>query len=207
MAVLIYNDLETGYPLAIMDGTLITAHRTGATAAIASKHLARQDSHTLGLVGTGCQAYTQILAHGELFELNSINAFDISPAAADKLIGSLPRYPIRKCSLEDAVSSDIVCTLTPSRAPIIKREWIVTGTHINAIGADAAGKEELEPSILRDALVVVDDVRQASLGGEINVALTNGLFTVDKIYATLAEVIVGNRRQGNHCFRFYWCGD
>jgi len=194
MAVLIYNDPETGYPLAIMDGTLITAYRTGATTAVASKYLARQDSRTLGIVGTGCQAYTQILAHAELFELTSINAFDVSTAATDKLIRSLPGYPIRKCSLEDALSSDIVCTLTPSRSPIVKREWIVAGTHINAIGADAAGKEELEPSILKDALVVVDDVRQASLGGEINVPVTKGLFTVNEIYATLAEVLVGKKK-------------
>jgi alanine dehydrogenase len=91
MAVLIYSDPETGYPLAIMDGTRITAYRTGATAAIASKYLARQDSHTLGIVGTGRQAYTQILAHAELFDLSSINAFDVSRAAADRLIRSLPR--------------------------------------------------------------------------------------------------------------------
>ena len=194
MAVLIYNDPETGFPLAIMDGTRITAYRTGATAAIASKYLARQDSHTLGIVGTGRQAYTQILAHAELFDLSSINAFDVSRAATDKLIRSLPRHSIRKCSLEDAVSSDIVCTLTPSRAPIVKREWIVAGTHIDAIGADAAGKEELEPSILKDALVVVDDVKQASAGGEINVPVTKGLFTVDEIYATLAEVLVGKKK-------------
>jgi alanine dehydrogenase len=193
MAVLIYSDPETGYPSAIMDGTRITAYRTGATAAIASKYLARQDSRTLGIVGTGRQAYTQILAHAELFDLSSINAFDVSRAAADRLIRSLPRHPIRKCSLEDAVSSDIVCTLTPSRAPIIKREWIVAGTHINAIGADAAGKEELEPSILKDALVVVDDVKQASTGGEINVPVTKGLFAVNEIYATLAEVLVGKK--------------
>lgn len=194
MAVLIYNDPETGYPLAIMDGTQITAYRTGATTAIASKYLARQDSHTLGIVGTGCQAYTQILAHAELFDLSSIRAFDVSTAALDRLIRSLPRYPIERCSLEDTVSSDIVCTLTPSRAPIIKREWIVAGTHINAVGADAAGKEELDPSILKDALVVVDDVRQASAGGEINVPVTKGLFAVNEIYATLAEVLVGKKK-------------
>ncbi len=194
MAVLIYSDPKTGYPLAIMDGTRITAYRTGATTAIASKYLARQNSHTLGIVGTGRQAYTQILAHAELFNLSSINAFDVSKSATDRLIRSLPGYPIRKCSLEDAVSSDIACTLTPSRAPIIKKEWIVAGTHINAIGADAAGKEELEPSILKDALVVVDDVKQASVGGEINVPVTKGLFTVNEIYATLAEVIAGKRK-------------
>ena len=106
----------------------------------------------------------------------------------------MPEYPIKKCSLEEAVSSDIVCTLTPSRAPIIKREWIAAGTHINAIGADAAGKEELEPSILKDSLVVVDDMKQASVGGEINVPVAEGLFTLNEVYATIAEIFAGKKK-------------
>ena len=194
MAIVIYNDPETGYPLAIMDGTGITAYRTGAAAAIASKYLARQDSHTLGIIGAGCQAYTQIRAHAELFNLRSIKVFDISIAAVDKLIRSLPSYTIKKCTLEESVASDILCTLTPSREPIIKTEWVIAGTHINAVGADAAGKEELEPSILKEAIVVVDDIRQASAGGEINMPIKKGIFTIDEVYGTLAELVVGSKK-------------
>ena len=194
MAVIIYNDPETGYPLAIMDGAEITAYRTGAAAAIASKYLARQDSNTLGIVGAGCQAYTQIRAHAELFNLSSINVFDVSTAAVDKLIRSFPGYSIKICSLEEAAASDIVCTLTPSREPIIKEEWIMAGTHVNAVGADAEGKEELEPSILKEAIVVVDDMRQATIGGEINVPIKKGIFAVDEVYGTLAELVVGNKK-------------
>ena len=65
------------------------------------------------------------------------------------------------------------------------------GTHINAVGADAQGKEKLEPSILNDAMVVVDELRQASHGGEINVPLSKGLFKKQQIYATLGEIITG----------------
>ena len=194
MAVIIYNDPETGYPLAVMDATNITAYRTGAAAAIASKYLARRDSHTIGIIGAGRQAYTQILAHAELFDLSSINVFDISEAAVDKLIRSLSEYSIKSRSIEEAAASDIVCTLTPSRDPIVKKEWISAGTHINAIGADAEGKEELEPSILKEAVVVVDDIRQASAGGEINVPIKEGVFTADQIYGTLAELVVGNKK-------------
>ncbi len=193
MAVIIYNDPETGYPLAVMDGTRITAYRTGATAAIASKYMARRDSHTLGIIGAGRQAHTQILAHAGLFDIKAINAFDVSPAALDRLSRSLPEYPVRKCSIEEAAASDIVCTLTPSRAPIVRREWIVAGTHINAVGADAEGKEELEPKILKDAIVVVDDIRQASAGGEINVPVAKGIYSVSEIYATLADVVAGKK--------------
>ena len=194
MAVMIYNDPETGYPLAVMDGTRLTAYRTGATAAIASKYLARRDSHTLGIIGAGRQAYTQILAHAEIFDLSRINVFDITKVAVERLVRSFTRFPIMECSLEEAAASDIICTLTPSLAPIIKREWIVAGTHINAVGADAEGKEELEPSLLREAMVVVDDVRQASFGGEINVPIRKGLFKIDEVYATLAEVITGQKQ-------------
>ncbi|HJX69006.1 MAG TPA: ornithine cyclodeaminase family protein [Dehalococcoidia bacterium] len=194
MAVLIYNDPETGYPLAIMDATEITAYRTGAAAAIASKYLARRSPHTMGVIGAGYQAYTQILAHAELFNPISINAFDISRAAVDRLGQSLPHLSIKRCSVQEAASCDIVCTLTPSRSPIVKREWIRPGTHINAVGADAPGKQELEPSILKEAIVVVDDLTQASHSGEINVPIEKGLYSVNEVYGTLAEVIVGKKK-------------
>jgi len=193
MAIIIYSDPETGYPLAVMDATDITAYRTGATAAIASKYLARQDSHTLGIIGAGRQAYTQILAHIQVFAIKLIKVFDLSRASVEKLIKSLPDYPIKECSLAEVASSDIVCTLTPARIPFLRKEWIIPGTHINAIGADAEGKEELEPKILKKAIVVVDDLRQASVAGEINVPISQGLFTMDEVYGTLGEIIVGKK--------------
>ena len=194
MAVLIYSDPETGYPLAIMDATEITAYRTGAAAAIASKYLARRSPHTMGVIGAGYQAYTQILAHAELFNPISINAFDISKAAVGRLGHSLPQLSVKSCSVQEAAASDIVCTLTPSRSPVVKREWIMPGTHINAVGADAPGKQELEPSILKEAIVVVDDLTQASHSGEINVPIEKGLYSTSEVYGTLVEVIVGKKK-------------
>jgi alanine dehydrogenase len=194
MAVLIYSDRETGYPLAIMDATEITAYRTGAAAAIASKYLARPDSHTVGVIGAGYQAYTQILAHAELFNPISISASDISKAAVDRLAQSLPHLSIRSCSAQEAAGCDIVCTLTPSRSPIVKRGWIRPGTHINAVGADAPGKQELEPSILKEAIVVIDDLEQASHSGEINVPIQKGMYSIEEIYGTLPEIVAGKKK-------------
>jgi alanine dehydrogenase len=193
MGVWIHSDPDTGYPLAVMDATDTTAFRTGATAAIASKYLARQESHTLGIIGAGRQAYTQILAHAEIFNLNEINVFDHSLTTAEKLVQSFPDYCLKICTPEEVTASDIVCTVTPSREPILKKAWIRPGTHINAIGADAAGKEELEPAILKEAMVVVDDIRQATAAGEINVPISRGLFTVDDVYADLGEIITGRK--------------
>jgi alanine dehydrogenase len=194
MAILIYNDPETGYPLAIMDATEITAYRTGAAAAIASKYLARRDSHTIGIIGAGFQAHTQILAHAELFDPISINVFDVSKAAVDRLMRSFSQFSVKNCSIQEAVASDIVCTLTPSRSPIIKKEWIAAGTHINAVGADAPGKQELDPAILKEAIVVVDDLKQASSSGEINVPIQKGIYSIREVYGTLAELVVGKKK-------------
>jgi alanine dehydrogenase len=194
MATLIYSDPETGYPLAIMDATEVTAYRTGAAAAVASKYLARRDSHTIGIIGAGFQAHTQILAHAELFSPISIKAFDVSEAAVERLTNVFPQLSIRNCSIQEAVASDIMCTLTPSRSPIIKKEWIVAGTHINAIGADAPGKQELDPSILKEAIVVVDDLEQASTSGEINVPIQKGIYGIRAVHGTLAELVVGKKK-------------
>jgi alanine dehydrogenase len=194
MAILIYNDPKTGYPLAIMDATQITTYRTAAASAIASKYLARKKSSCLGIIGAGNQAYTHIMAHLELFDLEVIKVHDCSKTAIDRLINSLSNYKLIECSIKEAVASDIVCTLTPSRSPILKEEWIKSGTHINAVGADAKGKEELEPSILNKAMVVVDDLGQASAAGEINVPVSNGLYKVDQVHATLSEIILGKKK-------------
>lgn len=194
MAILVYNDPATGYPLAVMDATEITAFRTGATAAIAAKYLARRDSHALGVFGAGRQAYTQILAHAELFQLREVRVYDVQPAAAQRLTARLPQFRMRVCSPEETAASDIICTVTPARAPFLKKAWLRPGTHINAIGADAEGKEELEPDVLKGAVVVVDDLRQASSGGEINVPISRGLYSPTEVYASLGEIVAGKKR-------------
>lgn len=193
MGLIVYSDPDTGYPLAIMDGTEITAYRTGAAAAIASRHLARPDSRILGLVGAGHQADTQIKAHLEYFHFDEIRAFDLNPDAADRLAKRFPDLPVRAAGLEETCGADIVCTLTPSRKPYLKYHWLKPGAHINAIGADAPGKQELEVEVLKKVKVVVDDVYQATHAGELNVAISAGLFAEDDIYATLGELTSGKR--------------
>ena len=194
MAFLILNYADTGYPLAIMDASETTALRTAATSTIASKYLARKDLKTLGIVGAGYQAYHHIKAHCELFKFQEIMVSDISPKATGRLIDSLPNLPLRACSLEETVKADIVCTLTPAHQPVVLNKWLKPGTHINAVGADAEGKEELEPSILIEARVVVDDLRQAIHAGEINVPVSTGIYKKEQIFATLGEIIAGYKQ-------------
>ncbi|MBM2832419.1 MAG: ornithine cyclodeaminase/alanine dehydrogenase [Dehalococcoidia bacterium] len=129
----------------------------------------------------------------KLFDLREIRAFDLSKAAVERLIKVFPGYPVRESTLEEAAGSDIVCTLTPARGPFVKKEWIMPGAHINAIGADAPGKEELEPSVLKGAVVVVDDLEQSRTSGEINVPVNKGLFSMKEVYGTLGEIISGKK--------------
>lgn len=190
--IIVYNDPETGYPLAVMDATEITSYRTAAVAAIASKYLAQPRSHRLGIIGAGQQALYQIKAQAEVFDFDSIKVADIRDEAVVRLIARAgSEYPLRACSAEEAAASDILCTITTSREPVVLREWIRPGTHINAIGADAPGKQELDPDILKDSIVVVDDIRQASSSGEINVPIRNGLYSADRVFANLGELVAG----------------
>jgi len=89
---------------------------------------------------------------------------------------------------------DIVVTTTPSRRPLIKLNWIKRGVHINAIGADAPGKQELDPDILKNAKVVIDDWKQASHSGEINVALRKKIISKRNIQCSIGEIVNSKKK-------------
>jgi len=193
MAILIYNDPETGFPLAVMDATYLTNMRTGAAGGIAAKHLARDDSSVIGFIGCGTQARTQLLALKEVFEIDEVRCYDIDLKAVDSFVHfvSSNGIEVRKCDAKETCDCDILVTSTPSRAPIVRFEWIKPGTHINAIGADAPGKQELDPEILKKSKIVVDDYQQAFHSGEVNVPLKSGIISKDDIHATIGEIIAG----------------
>ncbi len=198
MAVIIVSDPKTGFPLCIMDGTLATSLRTGAGGAVAAKYLARARSSVVGLVGCGAQARTQLAALREIFSLKEIRVWGHEKKLIARFIHDMKKpgeQMIAAVSIKECVGGcDIVVTTTPSRVPIVKSAWISPGTHINAIGADAPGKEELDPQLLKRARVVVDDYNQASHSGEINVPVAKGIFKIKNIHATLGEVVAGKKR-------------
>lgn len=196
-ALIVLSDPGNGFPLCIMDGTLITNLRTGAAGGIAARCLARKDSSVVGLVGCGAQARTQLLALKEFFRIKLVYVWGSKTEYAKKFIQDTkclnlnmkPADGIYGC-VKDA---DIVVTTTPSEKPIVKSRWIKPGTHINAIGADAKGKEELEPALLKRSRVVVDDLEQAVHSGEINVPVSKGIIARKDICATLGEVLIGKK--------------
>jgi len=188
LGMYILSDPATALPLAVMDATLLTAVRTGAAAGVASKHLARPDSKSVGFVGCGVQARTLLTAIRVVFpelEVVGADASDDAARAFAEEVGG------RTGSVEEAAGCDIVCTATPVREPIVRREWIRPGTHVNAMGADAHGKQELDSRICADARVVLDDWEQATESGEVNVPLAEGSLARGAIHAALGDVVTG----------------
>jgi alanine dehydrogenase len=173
--------------------------RTGAAGGIAVEYLARKDSTVIGMVGAGTQAKTQLMAIAEVLpKIEKVKVYDLLKEASRECVTEMHAklglniHPVE--TVEEATEADIVVTTTPSTKPVVMNKHIRPGTHINAIGADNKGKQELEAGILLKAKVIVDDVEQASHSGEINVPLSEGLITIDNIYGTLGEVVAGFKR-------------
>lgn len=189
--VYILSDPATAAPLAVMDATFLTAARTGAAAGVATKYLARPDARSVGFIGCGVQAHTALEAlRGVLGRELEILAHDLDGEVAARFAAEVGG---RAVGAEAAAGCDIVCTSTPSRTPVVERRWIRPGCHLNALGADGPGKQELDSRILADAKIVIDELHQAQGGGEINVPLARGELRVEDLYGTLGEIVAGHK--------------
>jgi alanine dehydrogenase len=197
--IIVLANPETGELLAIIDATWITVAKTAAASAVATKYLARNNSETLGLVGAGLQAIAHLEALAQVVKLKEVRVWSRTRKTAEKFIQRMTKQHsemkfIMAKDLREAVeNSDIVATITPSRQPIVTENWVRLGTHINAMGADAPGKQELSPEILRKAKIVVDDLEHCSHSGEINVPLAQGLISKEDIYGEIGEIVLGRK--------------
>jgi alanine dehydrogenase len=196
IAMIILCDPNNSYPLAIMDGTYITSMRTGAAGGIAVKYLAKKDSSVIGMVGVGEQAETQLLAINEVLpKIEEVKAFSRHEDSRQRFAHKMGErlniniHPVD--TIEAAADADIIVATTYATGPVVKKEHVRPGTHINAIGADAEGKQELDTNLLVGAKIIIDEMEQACHSGEINVPLAHGKIKVEDIYGTLGEVAAG----------------
>lgn len=197
MALTILLDPPTGKPIAILNATGLTDLRTGASAAVATAALAPVTKGTLGIIGAGKQARTGLRAIGEVFNIESVKVWSRNISTAEQFAREFTHLDITVAGIEQAADADVLLTTTPSTKPLIKNEWISDGTHINAIGADAPGKQELDPLILTRSRIFVDDREQAYHSGEVNVPLRDGLLSPENIAGTLGEVLTGRIDRGH----------
>ena len=195
---ILLNSHLTGALTAVLEANTITAIRTGAAAALATRYLANPKPRILGIVGAGLQAEYQLRAMASLNSYREIRVWGYRPNEAKifcrRLKGEFQNLRAVSSVEECVREADVIVTCTSSRKPLVRKEWIKKGCHINAIGADAKGKEELEPALLRGSKVVVDEWEQASHSGEINVPVSRGLFSKKTLCAELAEIVVGKKR-------------
>ena len=183
MATIILIDPKNGVPLAIMGGTWITDLRTGVAGVIAAKYLAVKEPRIIGLVGAGAQAKTQLMYLLHYYKnIEQVKVWSRTEKSKYNFIKFMKNISdkgpklIQVRDIADAVQdSDIVVTTTPSTKPLIFEKWVSKGTHFNCIGADAPGKQELDPKILMNSKIVVDDWDQGCHSGEINVPLSQGI--------------------------------
>lgn len=199
IARIILNDPEKGEPLAIMDGTYITAMRTGAAGAVGIKYLARKDARTAGIIGLGVQGRSNLRAMCAVRSIEKVKVFDSAPSASKSFVDEMSRelgIEIEAVgSVADAAEdSDIIATCTPSTKPLLTGEMVSKGTHISAIGADTASKREIDTSVLKKVDKIVVDFRdQAFVVGDFSAPLKEGSIRKENIYAELGEIVTGKK--------------
>ena len=186
-ALIALFDEETGVPLCVMDGTVVTAVRTGATAAVAARALARDDARTVAILGAGVQGRSHLDAFASLFELDEIRVASRTARHADELAELDPRARAVG-SFEAAVrGADLVCCCTDAAEPVISREWLDPGTHVSSVGVGA----EVDPATVGAASIFVEWRGAAEHPPPTGSAELQGLDP--STIAEIGEVLAGDR--------------
>jgi ornithine cyclodeaminase len=189
-AIVCVFDPDTGTPVALMDGTYITATRTAAGSALATRLLAREDSRVLAILGTGVQAQSHADALPRVRAFEEIRVAGRDPARVDAFsreIGGIPAG-----SYEDAVrGADVVAATTHAERPVVRREWLAPGVHVNSVGLNPSGRE-IDEATVADALLVVESRASALAPPPAGAPELAGVDPA-RIHAELGELVAGTR--------------
>jgi ectoine utilization protein EutC len=197
-------DTRTGAPAAfLLDNGLITDLRTAAAGAVAAKHLARREVDRVAVIGTGGQARYQMEMLSRVRSFGELRVWgrnlDKARARIEDLEqrGNLPancRVSIAETVADAVENSDIVITVTASRAPLVRAEWLKPGVTVIAVGSDAPDKQELDVDVLARAdRVVADSLSQCLRLGEIHHAVEKGAIVKEKVSGELGEIVAGQK--------------
>jgi len=193
-------DATTGFPRAVLfDNGYLTELRTGAAGAVAADLLARMDIERVGIVGVGSQARYQLEALLGVRTPERVIAYGRSEPKAIAYAKEMEeRHGVQVLpakTVEQAVrGSDVVVTVTPSKEPLVRAEWVLPGMHITAVGSDGPDKQELDVGVLAKAdKVVADRLDQCLRLGEIHHAVEAGVLTRDRVYAELGAIVAGSK--------------
>jgi ornithine cyclodeaminase len=190
-------DGETGEPTAILDASAITAVRTAAVTAVATSVLARPDATTLALLGAGTQARAHLRALAGVRAFEQVRVYAPTTAHAQDLAqqaGAAAGQVTVAASAQEAVrDADVVVTVTSSREPVLRREWLAPGAHVNAVGASSPQARELETATVAASALYCDSRESLrNEAGEFRLAVEQGLIAGEEhVRAELGEVLAG----------------
>lgn len=198
-AIVTVLDGETGRPLAVMDGTSLTAIRTGAASGVATDLMSRPDAATVAVFGSGPQARTQLAAVCEVRAIRKATVYDVNgkrgAAFAEELAQQLSiEINAAESPAAALAGADIVCTATTSPTPVFADRDLAPGTHINAIGSYKPNVREIPGETVKRARVVVDHLPSAMIeAGDLILPMEQGLIAKAHIGTELGEVIAGKK--------------
>ena len=191
-AVIVVFDPENGTPLAVMDGTYITATRTAAGSALATRLLAREDAEVLALLGTGVQARSHARALPRVRVFSEIRVAGRDRSRAEALAEEIGPHARAVSSYEEAIrGSDVVAATTHATEPIVRREWLSPGVHVNSVGLNPSGREVDEQTVA-DALLVVESRESALAPPPAGAPELVGVSPAD-VHAELGELVAGTK--------------
>ncbi len=197
IGIVLLIDAYTGEILSIMDGEHLTALRTGAAGGIAAKYLSREDSSVMALFGCGTQGRTQLEAVNCVRNIKKVWVFDKFKNSALNFVEQMKDKVEAEIAYTDDLEvlkeCDIICTATNSNSPLFGREHIKEGAHINAIGAFKPEMQEIDPAVIKEARIFVDQLEPAlNEAGDIIKAINAGAIAPGHIAGELGSCILGN---------------
>jgi len=197
-AVMLFSR-ETGELIALMNASEITAIRTAAVSAVATRVLAREDAHQLGIIGAGVQARTHLAALDAVREITRARVACRNIEHARELVREVQpsfSFPVDAVeSNEEAVrGADLIVTATSSQEPVINHEWISPGAHVNAIGTHSPNSREIDSATMAAARIFVDRRESAmNESGDYLLAAREGLINADSLVAEIGELLIGTK--------------
>ncbi|MEX2178878.1 MAG: ornithine cyclodeaminase family protein [Gemmatimonadaceae bacterium] len=195
-AVLLFNG-EHGSLLAVMDAVAITAIRTAAVSGVATRLLAREETSTLAILGSGTQARSHVDAMLAVRPFKQVMVWsrDINHAralAAELTVRHDVSVDVANEPAAAVRAADVVCTVTAAREPVLRGEWLTPGCHINAVGASIPTARELDSAAVRRARLFVDRRESAmNEAGDLIIPMREGAITADHIVAEIGELLLG----------------
>jgi ornithine cyclodeaminase/alanine dehydrogenase-like protein (mu-crystallin family) len=196
-ALVVVVDASTGQPQAVMDGTYLTALRTGAASGAATDLLARPDARVAAIFGAGAQGRTQLEAVCAVRSIERVWVFDLDPEQAAIYAGEMHARLSLPVGAADSPAealreADVVCTATTSSAPVFADADLPPGVHVNAVGAYTPQMQELPVETVVRAKVVIDHhASSLAEAGDLLIPMSQGLFNKGHIYAELGEIVAG----------------